>query len=198
MDILIVEDGFHEREQVQKLFSDAGYQVDAVDCAEEAERLLKVGRYRLALLDVGLADKSGSFLFDVMKRSGAVSYIVILTGNPSVHLKSKFLDDGADAYLVKGSPEASNAALLETVSSLIGTSVEGAPDGIPLIDFIGSFIAQESKDLFLDTDRQIVACSVCGARDYIVTFSHKAQVPPLIEGQVVCTQCGTQLDPNVG
>ena len=62
-DILIVEDGKNERERLLNLFSERGYQVEAAETVSEAEGLLQSTSFRLAILDIGLSDKSGSHLF---------------------------------------------------------------------------------------------------------------------------------------
>ncbi len=197
-DIIIVEDGFHERERLQKLFSTANYSVTSAESAQEAERLLGREQYRLAVLDIGLGDKSGSYLFELMKRSSVVPYILILTGNPSVHLKQRFLDEGAAAYIVKASAGAENEALLNLVRSLLGEAEGENSSGIPLADFLKLYVNQSSRELFLDADNEVSACTKCGGNSFVVSFSHKTQLPPLVEGKVVCAQCNQEMDPKVG
>ena len=114
-DILIVEDGLHERERLRKLFCEANFSVASAESVGEAEKLLSIEQFRLVILDIGLGDKSGSYLFQSIKRSGQVSFVVILTGNPSIHLKQRFLDEGAAAYIVKASAAAENEALLDRI-----------------------------------------------------------------------------------
>lgn len=197
-DILIIEDGFHERDRLTRLFSSAGYSVRNAESAHEAERLLALEHFRLSILDIGLGDKSGSTLFEMMRREKRVAYIVVLTGNASVHLKQKFLDEGASAYIVKASPAAENESLLDLVNSLLGTAHSSDVQGIALADFLRLYIDATSRELFLDADGSIAPCAHCGTREFIVTFSHKTQLPPLVEGRVVCQQCGLELDPEVG
>ena len=90
-DILVVEDGPQERERLERLFQNSGYSVQTCATVGEAERCLQTESYRVAILDIGLSDKSGSYLFNLLKRAGRSSYVVIFTGNPSVHLKQRFL-----------------------------------------------------------------------------------------------------------
>jgi len=111
-DILIVEDGRQERERLEQLFSASGYSVSACESVGEAEKLLQRERYRLAILDIGLNDKSGSYLFSSLKQGDRASYVIIFTGNPSVHLKQRFLAEGAVDYIVKASLQAQNDNLL--------------------------------------------------------------------------------------
>jgi len=197
-DILIVEDGANERERLIKLFQHASYSVRSAESVEEAERLLTVDQFRLAILDMGLGDKSGSYLFELITRSGKIPYVMILTGNPSVHLKQRFLDEGAAAYIVKASPAAENESLLGTVRSLLGTALVETASGIPLADFLRDYISASSRELFLDSDNRIPVCSKCGATEFIVCFTHKTQLPPIVEGKVMCAACNAEMNPEVG
>lgn len=196
-DILIVEDGLHERERLAKLFALSGFTISSAESAQEAEKLLGIQPFRLAILDVGLGDKSGSYLFELIKRSGKIPFIIILTGNPSVHLKQRFLDEGAVHYIVKASPAAENESLLETVRSLLGSPRETTPSGIALTEFLQLYVTPSSRELFLDSNNRIASCS-CGSDEFIVTFSHKTQLPPLIEGRVICESCNQEMDPKIG
>ena len=197
-DILIVEDGLHERERLSKIFSVAGYSVSTAESAHEAENLLNLESFRLAVLDIGLGDKSGSHLFEFMRHSNRVPYVVILTGNPSTHLKQRFLDEGAVAYIVKASSAAGNDSLLDLVRSLIGTTESAATTGIALTEFLKLYLSPASSELFLDKDQQVPPCKFCGASEFVVIFHHKAQLPPQIEGKVICAHCLKDFDPEVG
>ncbi|MCB0322632.1 MAG: response regulator [Bdellovibrionales bacterium] len=197
-DILVVEDGLHERERLLKLFTGANYTAAAAESVADAERLLEVMRFRLAIIDIGLGDKSGSYLFEQLRRAGSIPYIIILTGNPSVHLKQRFLEDGAAGYIVKASSAAANESLLDTVRALLGTADVRGVGGIPLTDFLRHYVSEESRQLFLDEQYELPACAHCGSTRYTVTFSHKTQLPPVVEGRVVCAQCFQEMDPEVG
>ncbi len=197
-DILIVEDGLHERERLEKLFLSAKYSVATAESAQEAEKLIKREQFRLAFLDINLGDKSGSYLFDLMRRAHQIPYIIVLTGNPSVHLKNRFIEEGATAYIVKASPGSENESLLERVRSLLGSSDVETIQGMPLLDFIKLYLPKNSAELFLDSHGDTPTCGNCGHREYIVSFAHKTQLPPQVEGRVVCASCGKEMDPQVG
>ncbi len=199
-DILIVEDGVKERERLHKLFSAAGYSTIACASVGEAESALNVDAFRLAILDIGLSDKSGSHLFNTIKRGGRVSFIVIFTGNPSVHLKGRFIDEGAVDYIVKGSTQAQNDSFMQRVKELIGEASKHSESfsGIDLETFLQTYVQEKSRALFQDSDGSLPACKDCNSRRYTVTFAHKAQVPPEISGRVICSGCGKLLDLSVG
>ena len=199
-DILIVEDGAPERARLEKLFSDVGYSVHACATVGEAERSVQAEAFRIAILDIGLSDKSGSYLFNMIRRAGRVPYIMIFTGNPSVHLKQRFLDEGAVDYIVKGSPQAQNEQLLGRVREIIGVAQSPVlvQNGIPLDQFLTHYVTEQSRALFLDSNNAYPTCGGCGESKFIVVFSHMPQVPPEVRGRVICSGCGKELDEAVG
>lgn len=196
-DILIVEDGQQDRERLEKLFSANGYSVVACESVTMAEKHLEHEKFRLAILDIGLSDKSGSLLFDSLKKRSKAGQIIIFTGNPSVHLKQRFISQGAIDYIVKASPQAQNQAFLERVQEILGTANLQAAQGMELNSFLEQYVQENSRQLFLDMDNTFPACTNCGNREYVVIFSHKPQLPPEISGQVVCTNCANPMDPEV-
>lgn len=196
-DILIVEDGRQERERLETLFVDAGYTVTACESVGDAESALEGDQFRMAILDIGLNDKSGSYLFNSLKQNDSVSYIIIFTGNPSVHLKQRFLDEGAIDYVVKASPQASNDQLLNRVQELLGeTSSPGEGAAVLSLQEFLNLVPEKSKQLFY-VDGDIPACTSCGANEYVVRFSHQPQMPPEVNGIVVCSGCGEAMDPEI-
>lgn len=196
-DILIVEDGAPERERLIKLFRTEGYVVVGCESVKDAEEALRNDTYRLAILDIGLNDKSGSYLFGTIKRTGRVPYVVIFTGNPSVHLKQRFIEEGAVDYIVKGSPQAQSEAFLNRVRELLGVAQTTTIEGVQLEDFLRLHVAEASRSLFLDADNALPECSGCRSRNYVVTFSRRPQVPPELIGDVICATCGLPMDPKI-
>lgn len=196
-DIIIVEDGVQERQRLESLFSNAGYSLTACASVGEAEQAVIADQYRLAILDIGLGDRSGSYLFGVLARNRRVAHILIFTGNPSVHLKQRFLDEGAVDYIVKASPQARDEQFLARVRELIGEAVSETSDSISLETFLSSYIPASSRPLFLTMEDKFPSCGNCGASDYTVTFSHMAQMPPELHGLVVCRNCGRPMDPEI-
>ncbi|MFM1849034.1 MAG: hypothetical protein RL417_2508 [Pseudomonadota bacterium] len=196
-DILIVEDGSQERERLVKLFTSEGYSVHGCESVKDAEESLRNDSFRLAILDIGLNDKSGSFLFGVIKRSGRVPYVVIFTGNPSVHLKQRFMEEGAVDYIVKGSPQAQSESFLNRVREILGVGQGSRVEGAPLEDFLRAHIAEASRNLFLESDNSLPACAGCSSKNYVVTFARRPQVPPELIGDVLCAVCGAPMDPKI-
>jgi DNA-binding NtrC family response regulator len=198
-DILIVEDGVIERERLQNLFSSAGYSVRTADNFDSADRLLSVEACRLCILDIGLSDRSGSLLFEKFNSLKQRPIVIVLTGNPSVHLKRSLIEQGASDFIVKASPQAENDRLLENVRSKLGDPRPQATSksAIALPDFIKNFVMEKSKELFLNSNLEVAECISCGGTNIEVTFSHKLQVPPVVEGLIRCSDCGAVYDPEV-
>jgi len=196
-DILIVEDQTSDRERLSKLFNDAGYTVESCEGVVQAEKALEGSNFRLAVLDIGLGDKSGSHLFYNIKRIGKVPYVIIFTGNPSVHLKQRLIGEGASDYIVKGSPQAQGDKFLARVKEIIGSAAPQSTSGIALEDFLTRYIDSSSRKLFLNMDSSIPKCSKCGGGSYVVSFTGIPQIPPDITGKVKCVACGTEMDPEV-
>lgn len=196
-DILIVEDEPSERDHLKHLFERAGYSVLAAASVDSAQEILQNEKVRLAILDIGLGDRSGSYLFEYLRRTARAHFVLILTGNPSPHLQKRLTDEGAVDYIVKGSPRAADAMLAERVHSILGTPLPPHERRMPLGDFLQRFLPEPMRALFMDVDDQFPACRGCGSRNYVVTFEDRTQVPPEVNGIVVCEGCGRAMDREV-
>ena len=196
-DILIVEDGKKERDRLVQLFKGAGYTLVDCETVGDAELAIQSQSFRLAILDIGLSDRSGSHLFDTLKRSGKAFHLIIFTGNPSVHLKQRFIDGGASDYVVKGSPMAQNDSFLGRVKEIIGEPQKVVAEGIDLEEFLTKYVPKTSRALFLNMDNSYPACQKCGGIKYMVTFDQQTQLPPEVKGLTVCSSCGTPMDPEI-
>ena len=191
--ILVVEDNVRESERLCRLFSDDGYLVTAVSSAQEAEKELVSNRFFLVFLDISLSDKSGTYLVDLIKATTPSPHIVIQTGNPSVHLKQRFLEQGVSAYIVKATPEAKGEEILAIVRRLQlepQTEKLGREYGIELQVFLDKCLPSESHGLILSSDRKPSACTSCGSREYMVKFSDAELLPPSVHGKITCKKCG--------
>jgi DNA-binding response OmpR family regulator len=196
-DILIVEDGKQERERLFELFRGAGYAVVACESVSEAESCLKNQDFRLAILDIGLNDKSGSLLFTAIRRSSKAAYVIIFTGNPSVHLKQRFIEEGAVDYIVKASVQAQSEQFLARVHEIIGEPQKLESQNLDLAIFLERYVDANSKQLFLDSGDTFPPCGNCKSIQYVVSFQQQVQLPPRIEGVVICAGCGRPMDPQV-
>jgi DNA-binding response OmpR family regulator len=101
MRLLLVEDSVRLRELLTERVHDAGWRLDAVATAAEAEAAARSVAYDLALLDLGLPDRDGIALIRELRKGGFAAPILVITARGAVDDRVAALDSGADDYLVK-------------------------------------------------------------------------------------------------
>ena len=99
--VLVIEDEPQMRSMLSDNLEYEGYEVTAVDSAEQA--LLEIERFNFSLLivDVMLAGMSGMELCNTLRRRGSRVPIVMLTARSHESDRIRGLDDGADDYVTK-------------------------------------------------------------------------------------------------
>ena len=101
MRILVIEDEKKTAGFLKKGLTENGFVVDAAHTAKDGLMQIHEADYDLVLLDVGLPDKSGWFVFEKMRQKGNSTPVLFLTARDSVEDRVKGLELGADDYLVK-------------------------------------------------------------------------------------------------
>ncbi|MEI8298073.1 MAG: response regulator [Pseudomonadota bacterium] len=101
MRILIVEDDELVADALKRGLGEAGFVVDRVGSAEQAEPALSTGEFDLAVVDIGLPQIDGLTLVRRLRRAGNTTPILILTARDGLADRVDALDLGADDYLVK-------------------------------------------------------------------------------------------------
>ena len=101
MRLLLVEDNQNLGKGIHAGLSQVGYAVDWVKDGETAQSVLNSEEYDLALLDIGLPQKSGLEVLDELRVSGKDLPVLILTARDTVNDRIIGLDKGADDYMVK-------------------------------------------------------------------------------------------------
>jgi DNA-binding response OmpR family regulator len=99
--VLVIEDEPQMRSMLSDNLEFEGYEVTAVDSAEQA--LLEIERFNFALLivDVMLEGMSGMELCNTLRRRGSRVPIVMLTARSHESDRIRGLDAGADDYVTK-------------------------------------------------------------------------------------------------
>jgi DNA-binding response OmpR family regulator len=99
--VLVIEDEPQMRSMLSDNLEYEGYEVTAVDSAEQA--LLEIERFNFSLLivDVMLAGMSGMELCNTLRRRGSRVPIVMLTARSHESDRIRGLDAGADDYVTK-------------------------------------------------------------------------------------------------
>ena len=101
MRVLIVEDESRIREIIAAALRKAGFVVDPVSTANDADHALQGVAYDAMVLDLGLPDQDGLRVLEKARTTGNGLPILILTARDSVEDRVLGLDTGADDYLVK-------------------------------------------------------------------------------------------------
>jgi DNA-binding response OmpR family regulator len=101
MRILIVEDDELVADALKRGLADAGFAVDRVGSAEQAEAALSADEFDLAVVDIGLPRVDGLTLVRRLRRAGNSLPVLILTARDGLADRVDALDLGADDYLVK-------------------------------------------------------------------------------------------------
>jgi DNA-binding response OmpR family regulator len=101
MRILVVEDDALVADALRRGLKDAGYAVDHVWNAEDADIALRAAPFDLAVVDVGLPSRSGIELMQQLRQRGEALPVLILTARDGLSDRVAALDLGADDYLSK-------------------------------------------------------------------------------------------------
>ncbi len=103
--VLLIEDSRVDRMMIQALLSKAGgklFEVATTETLSDALEMIAQGSFDVILSDLMLPDSRGLDTFiSVYKAAGDVP-VVVLTGSDDLTLAAKAVEEGAEAYLVKG------------------------------------------------------------------------------------------------
>jgi two-component system response regulator PhoP len=101
MRLLIIEDDDALRQSLAANLRDHGFTVDEAANAAEGEYYAAEFASALAIIDLGLPDRSGVELIADLRKSGRTFPILILTARDNWQDKVNGLNAGADDYVVK-------------------------------------------------------------------------------------------------
>ena len=101
MRLLIVEDDTALRKSLASNLREQGYTVDEAGDANEGEYFAGEFAVTLAIIDLGLPDRSGTELIEKLRGDGRDFPILILTARDHWEDKVQSLNAGADDYVVK-------------------------------------------------------------------------------------------------
>jgi len=101
MKILLVEDDEKIVSFLKRGLEEEGYKIDVAFDGEEGEYLVKNHNYDLIILDWMIPEISGIELLDVLRKSGVVTPVLMLTAKNELNDKIKGFKSGADDYLSK-------------------------------------------------------------------------------------------------
>ncbi len=101
MRLLIVEDDDALRKSLASNLRDRGFAVDEARNAAEGEYFANEFAVTLAIIDLGLPDRAGTELIEMLRGNGKNFPILILTARDRWQDKVEGLNSGADDYVVK-------------------------------------------------------------------------------------------------
>lgn len=128
MRLLVVEDEERLARSIVRRLSEAGFAVDQVGTAADADSAFSTIRYDAAVLDIGLPDNDGLSVLTALRSRGDTTPILMLSARADVDDRVGALNMGADDYLPKPfeSPEliARLKALLRRPQAFLGAHLE--------------------------------------------------------------------------
>lgn len=101
MRLLVAEDHQTLARSIASGLREEGYAVDLTFDGVEADHLLRVNDYDLAVLDIMLPGKDGWAIIRDLRHQGRKTPILCLTSRDGVDDRARGLDLGADDYLIK-------------------------------------------------------------------------------------------------
>ncbi len=101
MDVLIVEDDKELQGQLERLLSNAGYNVQLAEDGPEALYYVREYNFDMAIIDLGLPKIDGLGVIQAIRDDEYAFPILILTARSNWKTKVQGLDAGADDYLTK-------------------------------------------------------------------------------------------------
>ena len=101
MRLLLVEDNRDLAVLLKERFGSAGFAVDHLETAADAQDVLRRTHYSAVILDLGLPDRDGLSILRALRARKDATPVVVLTARGGLHDRVAGLQDGADDYIVK-------------------------------------------------------------------------------------------------
>ena len=149
MRILLVEDDKVLADALSRALVQSAHAVDAVATGEEADRVLALAIYDLAILDIGLPGLSGLEVLQRLRARKSTLPVLMLTALDTMEDQVRGLDLGADDYLAKPF----DLPVLEArVRALLRRGTQSTPDlelGLLRFDTVGRRVFHDKRALDL-------------------------------------------------
>jgi two-component system response regulator TctD len=101
MRVLLIEDSEDLSSLLVRGLATAGFAVDCVTTAANADAALATTRFAAVILDLGLPDGDGLGVLGSLRRRDDPTPVIVLTARSAVPDRVKALQSGADDYLTK-------------------------------------------------------------------------------------------------
>ena len=99
--ILVVDDEDYHRELMQKLLSKLGYEVIAVESAEDAFSFLETDRFPIIITDLIMLEMDGVEFCRKIRETDNKTVVIALTGHTELYERDKLKEAGFDNHLSK-------------------------------------------------------------------------------------------------
>jgi len=99
--ILVVDDEDYHRELMQKLLSKFGYEVEAVESAEDAFSFLEREKFPVIITDLIMLEMDGVEFCRRIRETDNKTFVIALTGHTELYDIDKLKEAGFDNHLTK-------------------------------------------------------------------------------------------------
>jgi DNA-binding response OmpR family regulator len=178
MRLLLVEDNDRLASLVESGLAVAGFEVDRVAGAADADAVLAGTQYPVIILDLGLPDEDGLDLLDRLRARGDATPVLVLTARAGLRDRVKGLQSGADDYL--GKPFALEElvarlqALLRRPGQLLGQSLVAGNISLDT----------EARQAFVDGVPQALSVRQVAVLELLLRRSGRVVPKKLVEDQL--------------
>jgi len=178
MRLLVIEDNEELAQILAKGLRAAGFDVDLLAHAGEAQAALATTRYAVVLLDLGLPDGDGLAVLRALRQRKDPVPVLVLTARGGVHDRVTGLRSGADDYVVKpfafDELVARIEALLRRPGQLLGRSLQLA----------NVMLDTESRETFVDAKVQALAPRETAVLELLMRRKGNVVPKKLLEDQI--------------
>ena len=99
--ILVIDDEDYHRELMQKLLSKLGYQVEAVESAEDAFSFLDRENFPVIITDLIMLEMDGVEFCRKIRETDNKTYVIALSGHTDLYDIDRLKEVGFDNHLTK-------------------------------------------------------------------------------------------------
>jgi DNA-binding NtrC family response regulator len=183
--ILVVDDEKPQREIMEQILSEAGYDVTTASSGEAALKFAKERRFDLTLTDLKMTGMDGISLLKHLLAADSSMVVILLTGHGTIESAKKALREGAYDYLEKVSYD--KESLLETINNAL-TKVESLDSEIisasPKMDEVKRMILKVAK-----SNSTVLVRGESGTGKELIARAIHNQSPPRLTGMFQAVNC---------
>ena len=171
--ILVIEDDLHIRRLLRTTLERMNYAVGEAPNAREALSVLEIEKPDLVLLDLGLPDRDGLELIQLVK-ARSLATLIVVSARDDTDAKVAALDLGADDYLTKPFDTEELLARIRTalrhrITRQVETMTVGFSD--VMIDFERRRVTRGGEEVHLSPKEYAVLSELARKPDRVISHS---------------------------